>query len=127
MALSASIFASDGSDGLTLRAEGNWLVATAAELDRHLHGLQLPQGRRVTLDLAGVERLDTAGAWLLLRFRRVAEYPLQRDWYPQVRKLIADLISLVDDVKAQTMTKDQATAHLLGVAAAELPYDVEAG
>src|SRR5205823_11106061 len=67
MALSASIFASDGSDGLTLRAEGNWLVATAAELDRRLHGLQLPQGRRVTLDLAGVERLDTAGAWLLLR------------------------------------------------------------
>src|SRR5256885_15151062 len=67
MALPVCIFASDGSDGLTLRAEGNWLVATAAELDRHLHGLQLPQGRRVTLDLAGVERLDTAGAWLLLR------------------------------------------------------------
>src|SRR3954451_13303654 len=64
MALSASIFASDGSDGLTLRAECNWLVATAAELDRRLHGLQLPQGRRGTLDLAGVERLDTAGAWL---------------------------------------------------------------
>jgi phospholipid/cholesterol/gamma-HCH transport system permease protein len=67
MALSASIFASDGSNGLTLRAEGNWLVATAAELDRRLHGLQLPHGRPVTLDLAGVERLDTAGALLLLR------------------------------------------------------------
>ncbi len=67
MASPASIFASDGSDGLTLRAEGNWLVATAAELDSRLHALQLPRGQRVTLDLAGIKRLDTAGAWLLLR------------------------------------------------------------
>ena len=52
------------------------------------------------------------GAWLLLRFRRVAEYPLQREWYPQVRKLIADLIGLVDDVKAETVTKDQAMTSL---------------
>jgi hypothetical protein len=52
------------------------------------------------------------GAWLLLRFRRVAEYPLQRDWYPQVRKLITDLIGLVDDVKAGTIAKEQATSSL---------------
>jgi phospholipid/cholesterol/gamma-HCH transport system permease protein len=63
----ASILASDGSGGLVLRAEGNWLVATAAEHDRDLHSLELPRGRRVTLDLGGIERLDTAGAWLLLR------------------------------------------------------------
>lgn len=67
MASSASILTSDNADGLTLRAEGNWLVASAAELDRHLGALELPRGRRITLDLSGVERLDTAGAWLLLR------------------------------------------------------------
>lgn len=67
MALPASISASEDSRGLILRAEGNWLVASAAELDRHLHAMELPRGRRVTLDLAGLERLDTAGTWLLLR------------------------------------------------------------
>jgi phospholipid/cholesterol/gamma-HCH transport system permease protein len=63
----ATIAASEGSGTLTLRAEGSWLVANAAELDSHLHALDLPTGRRVSLDLAGIERLDTAGAWLLVR------------------------------------------------------------
>src|ERR1700693_2943570 len=67
MAPPAIIAASEGSGSLTLRAEGSWLVANAAELDRHLHALDLPTGRLVTLDLSGVERLDTTGAWLLLR------------------------------------------------------------
>jgi len=67
MAPPAIIAASEGSGSLTLRAEGSWLVANAAELDSHLHALDLPTGWLVTLDLAGIERLDTAGAWLLLR------------------------------------------------------------
>jgi phospholipid/cholesterol/gamma-HCH transport system permease protein len=36
-------------------------------LDRQLHNIEMPQGRQVTVDLSGVERLDSAGAWLLLR------------------------------------------------------------
>jgi phospholipid/cholesterol/gamma-HCH transport system permease protein len=67
MAPLATIVASDESGALTLRAEGDWLVTTAADLDRRLSAFDLPSGRRVTLDLAGIERLDTAGAWLLLR------------------------------------------------------------
>jgi phospholipid/cholesterol/gamma-HCH transport system permease protein len=67
MASRANISALESPEGLVLRAEGDWLVATAAELDRSLYALQLPNGRAVTLDLSGVERLDTAGAWLLLR------------------------------------------------------------
>jgi phospholipid/cholesterol/gamma-HCH transport system permease protein len=67
MAPPATIVASEESGALIMRAEGNWLVTGAAELDRRLHALDLPTGRQVTLDLAGVERLDTAGAWLLLR------------------------------------------------------------
>jgi phospholipid/cholesterol/gamma-HCH transport system permease protein len=50
-----------------LAAAGSWLVATAAEIDRGLAALDLPQGRQVRLDLSGIERLDTAGAWLVLR------------------------------------------------------------
>jgi phospholipid/cholesterol/gamma-HCH transport system permease protein len=67
MASPALIVASQESGALTLRAEGHWLVATAAELDRQLQTLHLPSRQHVTVDLAGVERLDTTGALLLLR------------------------------------------------------------
>ena len=67
MAPSATLVISPDPDALVLRAEGDWLIATAAELDGRLRALALPQGRRVMVDLAGIERLDTAGAWLVLR------------------------------------------------------------
>ena len=64
---SATFLASADSEALVFRAEGDWLLATAAELDRRLRALDLPNGRQVILDLAGIDRLDTAGAWLLKR------------------------------------------------------------
>jgi phospholipid/cholesterol/gamma-HCH transport system permease protein len=67
MAPPATIVASEESGALIMRAEGSWLVTSATELDRRLHALDLPSDRQVTLDLTGIERLDTAGAWLLLR------------------------------------------------------------
>jgi len=67
MASPATIVAAQESGALILRAQGDWLVGTAAELDRRLHALDLPSDEQVTLDLAEVERLDTTGAWLLLR------------------------------------------------------------
>jgi phospholipid/cholesterol/gamma-HCH transport system permease protein len=67
MAPPATIVASEEAGAVVLRAEGQWLVSAAAELDRRLRVIEPPTGRRVIFDLAGVERLDTAGAWLLLR------------------------------------------------------------
>lgn len=67
MAPPATIVASEQADALVLRAEGKWLVPAAAGLDSRLRELELPSGRRVIFDLGGIERLDTAGAWLLLR------------------------------------------------------------
>jgi phospholipid/cholesterol/gamma-HCH transport system permease protein len=67
MAPAATILASEEHGETVLRAQGEWLVVCAAELDRSLHSLKLPQGRHVTVDLSGVDRLDSAGAWLLLR------------------------------------------------------------
>jgi phospholipid/cholesterol/gamma-HCH transport system permease protein len=63
----ASILASDEQGGLVLRAAGQWLTASAGDLDQRLNALELPQGRQVTVDLAGVDRLDSTGALLLLR------------------------------------------------------------
>ena len=67
MAPAATIQASEEDGATVLRAEGEWLVVTAADLDRRLHNLDMPQGQQVTVDLSGVDRLDSAGAWLLLR------------------------------------------------------------
>jgi len=70
MAPPATIIASQEAGVLVLRAAGHWLVTEAADLDRRLRALELPTGRRVIIDAAGIERLDTAGAWLLLRTER---------------------------------------------------------
>ena len=66
----ASLVASETPGSLTLTAGGEWLVETAVDIDRRLRGLAMPRERRVTIDLSGVARLDSAGAWLLLRTER---------------------------------------------------------
>jgi len=98
MAPTATLVASPEPDALVLRAEGDWLVATAAELDRRLRALALPQGRRVMLDLAGIERLDTAGAWLVLR----TEYDLAaRGNAVELHNLRASFTPLIDQVRGR--------------------------
>lgn len=66
----AAIVVSEDAAALVMQAEGDWLVTEAAALDRRLHALKLPSGRPVVIDATGIERLDTAGAWLLLRTQR---------------------------------------------------------
>jgi phospholipid/cholesterol/gamma-HCH transport system permease protein len=61
-------------EGLVLKARGPWLVATASELDRaltRLTGSDVPAAVRI--DLAAIDALDTAGAWLVLRTCRAFE------------------------------------------------------
>jgi len=65
--VAATLVESEESGSFVLAAAGQWLVTTAAELDRRLRAISMPRDRRVTFDLGGIERLDTAGAWLLLR------------------------------------------------------------
>jgi phospholipid/cholesterol/gamma-HCH transport system permease protein len=70
MAPSAAIVASEEAGALVLHAAGDWLVTEAADLDRRLRALRVPAGRAVFIEASGIERLDTAGAWLLLRTER---------------------------------------------------------
>jgi phospholipid/cholesterol/gamma-HCH transport system permease protein len=65
--IAATLVEAEEPGSVVLAAAGEWLVETAADLDRRLQALDVPKGKRVTLDLAGIDRLDTAGAWLLLR------------------------------------------------------------
>ncbi len=76
------------------------MVATAAEIDRRLRAIQLPSGKRVTFDLGGIDRLDTAGAWLLVR----TEHDLTtRGNAVEIRNLRSNLSPLLDQVRAGGM------------------------
>lgn len=53
-------------DGTAARGSGDWTARHLARLERRLHGLTWPSGVD-KLDLSDIVRMDTSGAWLLLR------------------------------------------------------------
>lgn len=68
----SAITVTGAGDSLVMAVAGNWTVADAERLDGELsHALDARSGaRRVTIDLSGIERFDTAGAWLIHRTAR---------------------------------------------------------
>ena len=54
-------------DRLAIEAGGRWILAALPELDVRRAELLLgvPGGGRASIDLGAIQRLDTAGAWLL--------------------------------------------------------------
>jgi phospholipid/cholesterol/gamma-HCH transport system permease protein len=54
-------------------AGGIWTVAESARLDEALRNMDAGPGRAIAMDARGIEKLDSAGAWLLLRTRRALE------------------------------------------------------
>jgi phospholipid/cholesterol/gamma-HCH transport system permease protein len=49
---------------------GDWVVPESSRLDRELDRLDFGDAREVEIDGSGLERLDSAGAWLLLRTKQ---------------------------------------------------------
>jgi phospholipid/cholesterol/gamma-HCH transport system permease protein len=83
-------------DALVLRAAGRWLIASAAALDRALGRLaEIAPGTRLRIDLAGLERLDTVGAWLLLRTARTLE---AQGVVASIENVAPDFAPLLDQV-----------------------------
>jgi phospholipid/cholesterol/gamma-HCH transport system permease protein len=95
--VTATLVESEDSGSLVLAAAGEWLVGTADDLDRRLRILKIPRGVRVTLDLAGIDRLDTTGAWLLLRTERVLT---ANGNVVEIRNLRPNLAPLIEQVRA---------------------------
>src|SRR5215469_3088504 len=92
----ATLAESEEPGSLILTATGEWLVETAASLDRRLRDIEAPKGKRVLLDLTGIDRLDTAGAWLLLR----TEHDLAAHGNAvEMRNLRANFEPLIDQVR----------------------------
>ena len=57
-------------DTAVLAAAGSWTVNAVADLDRRIKRTQLDGAKKAELNVSGLTRLDTAGAWLLYRARR---------------------------------------------------------
>lgn len=64
MAAKAQVSVSEEGETARVRLAGPWTVGAAADLDDQLKKLRL-KSKRATLDLSGIETLDTAGAWLI--------------------------------------------------------------
>ena len=90
------IEAEGGGDSLVLRAHGTWRVAEAAAIDAKLASLRLPPARQIHLDLGGIEALDSAGAWLVLRLKRTLD---ARGSAVTIENLAADLGPLMRQVE----------------------------
>src|ERR1700733_12984203 len=60
-------------DGRKLALGGTWTIGESARLDRELNRLELKGRGDVAIDASQISRLDSAGAWLLLRTRRGLE------------------------------------------------------
>ena len=61
-------------DTLRLVVGGSWIISEARRLDPVLRGLDAEGHANVEIDCAALERLDTVGAWLLLRTKRLLEH-----------------------------------------------------
>jgi phospholipid/cholesterol/gamma-HCH transport system permease protein len=59
-------------DGRILALGGSWTIGESARLDRELRDIK-PAGGAIEIDASQVSRMDSAGAWLLLRTRRAME------------------------------------------------------
>ena len=60
----------EGAEGLILVLGGVWDVSSVGDLDRSLVKYKPPRKAPIALDMAAIERLDTAGAWVLHRTAR---------------------------------------------------------
>jgi phospholipid/cholesterol/gamma-HCH transport system permease protein len=61
-------------DTLRLVVGGFWVIGEARRLDPDLRALDVAGAARVEIDCAALDRLDTIGAWLLLRTKRTLEH-----------------------------------------------------
>ena len=61
-----------GRDG-RLILEGDWLLAEAERMDQALRRLDFTGASQIAIDGSKIDRLDSAGAWLILRTRHAFE------------------------------------------------------
>ena len=86
-----------GADGLVFSLSGDWTIAFGSTLEASAASLAAPFGapdrtRQAILDLSAVDRMDTAGAWIIDRGRALLEQAGVRAAYRAARPEYALLI-----------------------------------
>src|SRR5689334_8833079 len=68
------LLALDSGDVLELRPAGAWVSANVTKLDLLARGAidRIKDARKVRIDVAGISKLDTIGAWLIEKLARRA-------------------------------------------------------
>jgi phospholipid/cholesterol/gamma-HCH transport system permease protein len=86
-------------DRLKLAGAGAWIAQNARRLEAEINGAarRYESAKQVDIDMGGVERLDTFGAWLLERLRRGFA---ARGVATEVGGLKADYRALIDELHA---------------------------
>jgi phospholipid/cholesterol/gamma-HCH transport system permease protein len=94
------ILTSTGAEPIKLTAAGTWTATQSAELERLVDATtsQRKSARHVIIDLAGIEQLDTFGAWLLERLLRRCREDSQEATLVGVPERFRDLIEKVHGV-----------------------------
>jgi phospholipid/cholesterol/gamma-HCH transport system permease protein len=59
---------------LRLAVGGSWTIREARRLDSTLRGFDVAGSTQVEIDCAALDHIDTTGAWLLLRTKRILEH-----------------------------------------------------
>ena len=83
-------------DAVTILAAGAWILGAAEPHDAALRALGFTGVATLEIDCAGLDRLDTTGAWLLMRTRRLAEMAGAKTIWLDVPDVFKPLISTID-------------------------------
>ena len=81
---------------MTIIAGGDWVLGAAEPHDAALRSLAFTGVTTLEIDGAGLDRLDTTGAWLLMRTRRMAEMAGAGTVWLGVPDAFRPLISTID-------------------------------
>lgn len=109
LASAAFLMATPSGDVLELRPTGSWTAANATTLEQLANNVtpQLDQAAAVKVDMAGVDELDTLGAWLLEKMSRRAAGAGHR---ADVVGIADNYAGLIDEVR-QVNRRPPARAH----------------
>lgn len=88
-----------------LELGGAWTIGASARLDKQLRGLN-PEGQgELTIDASKVERLDSSGAWLLVRTRRALEEAGRKVSGPDLPESYRPLLESLEKTKTVPAVK----------------------
>ena len=71
MSVAPAITSETSGGGVRLALAGGWTIDAGSQLERHAHEIvtSATGAHAATIDLSGIERMDTAGAWVIDRSR----------------------------------------------------------